>query len=90
MWYKLFMGVVNRNAAICHKRIKHPKLPHWLNKNTIQAISGRDRLKKERMFTEYKTARNKVKKQILSETPRNYILVNLWKTTKIYHQLGAL
>ena len=61
MWYKLFMDVVNRHAPIRHKRVKHPKLPPWLNKNIIQAMSDRDRLKKERMFTEYKTARNKVR-----------------------------
>ena len=61
MWYKLFMDVVNRHAPIHHKRVKHSKLPPWLNKNIIQAMSDRDRLKKERIFTEYKTARNKVK-----------------------------
>ena len=61
MWYKLFMDVVNRHAPIRHKRVKHSKLPPWLNKNIIQAMSDRDGLKKERMFTEYKTARNKVK-----------------------------
>ena len=58
---KLFIDVVNRHAPICYKRIKHSKLPPWLNKNIIQAMSDLDRVKKERMFTEYKTARNKVK-----------------------------
>ena len=60
VWYKLFMDVVNRHAPIRHKRVKHSKLPPCLNKNIIQAVSDKDRLKKERMFTEYKTARNKV------------------------------
>ena len=60
MWYKLFIAVVNRHAPIRHKRVKHSKLPPWLNKNIIQVMSDRDRLKKERMFTEYKTARNEV------------------------------
>ena len=62
VWYKLFMDVVNRHAPIRHKRVKHSKLPPWLNKNIIQAMSDRDRLKKETMFTESKMARNKVKK----------------------------
>ena len=61
VWYKLFMDVVNRHAPIRLTRVKHSKLPPWLNKNIIQAMSDRDRLKKERMFMEYKTARNKVK-----------------------------
>ena len=61
MWYKLFMDVVNRHEPIRLTRVKHSKLPPWLNKNIIQAMSDRDRLKKERMFMEYKTARNKVK-----------------------------
>ena len=60
MWYKLVMDGVNRHAPVRHKRVKHSKQP-WLNKNINQAMSDRDRLKKERMFTEYKTARNKVK-----------------------------
>ena len=89
MWYKLFMDVVNRRAPVRHKRVKHSILPHWLNKNIFQAMSDRDRLKKERMFKEYKMACNKVKK-ILSEMQRNYILGDLWKTTKIYYQFGAL
>ena len=57
VWYKLFMDVVNRHAPIRHKRVKHS----ILNKNIFQTTSDRDRLKKERMFTEYKTACNKVK-----------------------------
>ena len=64
MWYKLFIAVVNRHAPIRHKRVKHSKLTPWLNKNIIQVISDRDRLKKERMFTEYKTARNEVEKLV--------------------------
>ena len=60
-WYKLFIDVVNRHAPVRHKRVKHTKLPPWLNKNINQAMSDRDRQKKKKMFTEYKTARNKVK-----------------------------
>ena len=86
--YKLFMDVVNRNAPIPHKRVKHSKLPPWLNKNIIQAMSDRDRLKKERMFTEYTIAHSIVKK-ILSKMQTNCILGDLWKTTKIC-QFGAL
>ena len=86
--YKLYMDVVNRHAPIRHKRVKHSKLPPWLNKNIIQAMSDRYRLKKERMFTEYITARSEV--NILSEMQRKYILGDLWKTTKIYHQFVAL
>ena len=78
MWYKLFIAVVNRHAPIRHKRVKHSKLPPWLNKNIIQAMSDRDRLKKERMFTEYKIARNK--KKISTEMQINCILGDLWKT----------
>ena len=61
VWYKLFMDAVSRLATVRHKRVKHSKLPPWLNKNIIQAVSDRDRLKKERTFSENKTARNKVR-----------------------------
>ena len=60
VWHELFMDVVNRHAPVHHKRVKHSKLPPWLNKNIIQAMSDRDWLKKEKMDTKYKTARNKV------------------------------
>ena len=63
VWYKLFMDVVNRHAPIRHKRVKHWELPPWLNKNIIQAMSDRDRLKKERMLTQYKRAQSKKKKK---------------------------
>ena len=42
VWHELFMDVVNRHAPIRHKRVKHSKLPPWLNKNIIQAMSDRD------------------------------------------------
>ena len=51
-------------------------------------MSDRYRLKKERMFTEYITARSEV--NVWSEMQRKYILGDLWKTTKIYHQFVAL
>ena len=60
VWYKLFTDVVTGHAPIHHKRVKYSKLPPWLNMNIIQAMSNRARLKKERLFTEYKTACNKV------------------------------
>ena len=74
VWYKLFMDVVNRHAPIRHKRVKHSKLPPWLNKNIIQAMFDRYRLKKERMFTEYITARNKVKKNLVRNAKKLYFM----------------
>ena len=47
-WYKLFIDVVNRHAPVRHKRVKHTKLPPWLNKNINQAMSDRDRQKKKK------------------------------------------
>ena len=79
------MDVVNRLASLRHKRVKHSKLLPWLNKNIIQAMSDRDRLKKERMFTEYKTARNKVKQFV-----RNAETFLRLLEKKIYHQFGAI
>ena len=75
VWYKLFMDVVNRHASIRHKRLKHSKLPPWLNKNIIQAMSNRDR--------------NKVKQKKSGQKCKE-IIGDFWKTTKIYHQFGTL
>ena len=41
MWYKLCLDIVNKLAPVRRKRLKHPKLPPWLNKNIIQAMSDR-------------------------------------------------
>ena len=62
VWYKLFMDVVNRHAPIRLKQVKHSKLPPSLNKNTIQAMSDRDRLKKEKYSPNIKWHAMKKKK----------------------------
>ena len=98
VWYKLFMDVVNRHAPIRHKRVKHPKLPPWLNKNIIQARSDRDRLKKQRMLTEYKTARNKVnivvrnaKKLHFSKlVENNKNISSVWRAPNTFTKLNPL
>ena len=78
MWYKLFVDV-NMQAPIRHKRVKHPKLPPWLNNNNYHLEHVRSGSTKERMFTEYKKARNKAKHNNNKNLVRNYILVILCK-----------
>ena len=83
------MDVVNRHAPIHHKRVKHSKLPPWLNKNIIQANPIRINFKKKRMFTEYKTTRHKVKIHVRN-AQKLYSSKLVENNKDIYHQFGAL
>ena len=46
-WYNVYLTVVNRHAPLKRKRVKHPKLPPWLNKKTM---AERDKLKRENNY----------------------------------------
>ena len=48
-------------------------------------MSDRSRLKKGGIFTECKKAQLKKKTIVRNANKSNYISVNLWKATKIYH-----
>ena len=64
VWYNVYLSVINRHAPLKHKRVKHPKLPPWLNKDVMQLMAERDKLKKEKRFSEYKKLRNKIKNRV--------------------------
>ena len=57
--YNVYLTVVNRHAPLKRKRVKHPKLPQWLNKDFKETMAERDKLKREKCFPEYKKLRNK-------------------------------
>ena len=59
-WYDVFLSVVNKHAPLRRKRVKHPKLPPWLTKDIIQAMTLRDKRKRDKPFDLYKKQRNKV------------------------------
>ena len=59
-WHEAFLTVVNKHAPRRRKGVKHPKLPPWLTKDTIQAMALHDKLKRDKLFDLYKKQRNKV------------------------------
>ena len=63
-WYELFLTTLNKHAPLRRKRVKHPTMPAWLSQDIINAMALRDKLKKEKCFTEYKKMRNKVKSMV--------------------------
>ena len=69
-WYNVYLTVVNRNAPLKRKRVKHPKLPPWLNKDIKETMAERDKLKREKCFPEYKKFRNKVKNLVRKDKKR--------------------
>ena len=48
-WYNVYLTVVNRHAPLKRKRVKHPKLPPWLN--IKETMAERDKQKREKKIT---------------------------------------
>jgi hypothetical protein len=63
-WYSAFLPVLDMHAPVKRRRVKHPKLPPWLNADITNAMAQRDQFKKSKQFVEYKKARNKVKNMV--------------------------
>ena len=61
VWYNHFLSVLNVHAPVKTKRVKHHRLPQWLTPDIIKAMAERDKLKKSKLFPEYKKMRNKIK-----------------------------
>jgi hypothetical protein len=57
-WYNVFLPIVDKHAPLRKKRVKQQTLPGWLNKDIIEAMEVRDKLKKEKTFAEYNKQRN--------------------------------
>ena len=57
VWYDIIMPIINVHAPLRKKRVKHPKLPPWLTRDVITAMAVRDRLKKEKLFQDFKKQR---------------------------------
>ena len=71
-WYNVYLTVVNRHAPLKRKRVKHPKLPPWLDKDTTETMAERDKLKREKCFPEYKKLTNKVKENRVTKAKNEY------------------
>ena len=59
-WIDLFLHVLNKHMPLKRKRVKHKTLSSWLNTDIKQATLFRDKLRKQKMFAEYKQKRNRV------------------------------
>ena len=60
------MPIINVHVPLRKKIVKHPKLPPCLTRDVITAMAGRDRLKKEKEFQDFKKQRNKGKSLVRS------------------------
>ena len=58
-WYDLFLCVLKRHAPIRKKRTKPQKLPPWLTKEIVYAMSVSDRVRED--FTKIKNFKKKAK-----------------------------
>jgi hypothetical protein len=54
------VSVLNRHAPVRRKRVKHASMPSWMTTEIRDAMTLRDRLRKDKKIEEYKTQRNKV------------------------------
>lgn len=64
LWYNLFNPVLDKHAPLRQRRVKKEK-PPWLNKELIDAMEIRDRLKKNKRSDEYKKHRTRVKNLVV-------------------------
>ena len=63
VWYSVYLRVIDRHAPL-KQGVKHPKLPPWLNKDVMQLMAERDKVKKEKRFSKYKKLRKNKEKKI--------------------------
>ena len=56
-WYDIFMPITDKHGPLRKKRVKHLKLPPWLTKDVIGAMTIPDRLKKENLFNDFQKSR---------------------------------
>ena len=92
-WYNDYLTIVNRHAPLKRKRVKHPKLPPWLNKDTKETMAERERQTKERIFfPEYKKLRNKVK-NLVRKAKKEYFqkliergnnIASVWRALSVF------
>ena len=59
-WYEAFLPVVEKNAPIRRRPVKHPTLPQWLSPEIIKAMKLCDSLKRDKKFEDCKKQSNKV------------------------------
>ncbi len=91
-WYNVYLTVVNRHAPLKRKRVKHPKLPPWLNKDIKETMAERDKLRREKCFSEYKKLRNKVK-NLVRKAKKEYFqklierdnnIASVWRALNVF------
>ena len=58
---QLFSAIINRHAPIKKKRVKNASVPPWLDSTIKQAISLRDKFKKNKQYDAFKQQRKHVK-----------------------------
>ena len=72
VWYNIFLPIIDKHAPLRRKRVKHPKLPPWLEKDIVIAMAERDKLKQEKQFEEYKKLKNRIKNMITKAKERYF------------------
>ena len=87
-WIDLFLDVINKQAPLKKKRVKHQTLPPWLNTDIKQAMLLRDKCRKQKKFVEYKQQRNRV--NYLVREAKIIFLMTLPEIKQIYHPCGEL
>ena len=71
IFYDMLKPVVDKHAPMRRKRVKQQILPGWLTGEVAEAMKIRDKLKKDRKFSDYKKQRNKVS-TLIRDAKRNY------------------
>ena len=92
MFYKIFVGVLNKYAKTKSKRVKSQLKPSWISPEINEARHKRDRFHKQKDTVNYKFWRNKVTSLIRKAKEDYYAkaIDNIKKTTDIWKYLKEL
>ena len=70
--YSLFIKTVDKHAPIKTHRLKNDIQPDWINRDILDKMKQRDKLKKQCRFEEYKILRNEISKGIQEAKQSTY------------------
>ena len=90
-WSKLLTSVFEKHVPFIKKRIKQNPCPPWLTESIRQEMYLRDKLKKQKLYDQYKSQRNLVK-SLIRRSKKEYMdslvknksdSASIWKAIKL-------
>ena len=71
-WYNIFLPILDKHAPKRQKRVKNTASPAWLTKEIKDAMEVRNEFRRQKLFPEFKRARNHVK-SLVRQAKKSFI-----------------